>query len=97
MTVEQACDQAKIRLGMVAIGVDPAEKEDVPEDSITVSDLCDWYLEEAKAGRILSRRNRAIKSFSLAMDESRIKTHIKPLLGNRLVSSLRILDVEGMQ
>lgn len=31
------------------------------------------------------------------MDESRIKTHIKPLLGNRLVSSLRILDVEGMQ
>jgi integrase len=97
MTVEQARDQAKIKLGMVASGVDPAEQEDVPEVSITVSDLCDWYLEEAKAGRILGRRNRAIKASSLAMDESRIKTHIKPLLGTRLVSSLRILDVEGMQ
>jgi integrase len=97
ITVEQARDQAKIKLGMVASGVDPAEQEDVPEDSMTVSDLCDWYLKEAKAGLILGRRNRAIKASSLAMDESRIKTHIKPLLGNRLVSSLRILDVEGMQ
>ncbi|MGL4236251.1 tyrosine-type recombinase/integrase [Tabrizicola sp.] len=97
ITVEQARDQAKIKLGMVAGGVDPAQQEDVPEDNITVSELCDWYLEEAKAGRILGRRNRAIKASSLAMDESRIKTHIKPLLGNRLVSSLRIVDVEGMQ
>jgi integrase len=97
MTVEQARDQAKIKLGMVASGVDPVEQDDVPEDSISVSDLCDWYLEEAKAGRILGRRNRAIKASSLAMDESRIKTHIKPLLGHRLVNSLRIVDVEGMQ
>jgi integrase len=31
------------------------------------------------------------------MDRSRIKTHIKPLLGKRLVGSLRIVDIEGMQ
>jgi integrase len=31
------------------------------------------------------------------MDESRIKNHIKPLLGNRIASSIRISDVEGMQ
>ena len=82
---------------MVASGVDPAEQEDVPDDSVTFAELCDWYLEEAKAGRILGRRNRAIKASSLAMDESRIRTHIKPLLGHRLVNSLRIVDVEGMQ
>jgi hypothetical protein len=31
------------------------------------------------------------------MDRSRIETHIKPLLGSRLVSGLSLHDVEGMQ
>ncbi len=47
---------------------------------MTVAALCDRYLEEAKAGLILGRRNRPIKASTLAMDKSRIETHIKPLL-----------------
>ncbi len=31
------------------------------------------------------------------MDRSRIETHIKPLLGARLVSGLQFRDIEGMQ
>lgn len=31
------------------------------------------------------------------MDRSRIDTHIKPLLGSRLVSGLTLRDIEGMQ
>jgi len=31
------------------------------------------------------------------MDRSRIETHIKPLLGPRLVSNLTLRDVEAMQ
>jgi integrase len=62
-----------------------------------VSALCDWYLEEAKAGRILGRRNRPIKASTLAMDKSRIETHIKPLLGKALVHTLKIADIERMQ
>jgi len=31
------------------------------------------------------------------MDKSRIETHIKPLLGDRFVRTLKVVDIEGMQ
>jgi len=40
---------------------------------------------------------RHIKTSSLEMDESRIRTHIKPLLGTRPARSLTVSDVETMQ
>jgi integrase len=97
MTVEEARELAKVKLGRVADGIDPAEEPEAGKDDITVEALCDWYLTEADAGRILGRKNRPIKASTLAMDRSRISTHIKPLLGKRLVGSLRIVDIEGMQ
>jgi integrase len=97
MTVENARDEAKIKLGAVAAGEDPADADDDPHHQVTVSDLCDWYLTEAEAGRILGRRNRPIKKSTLAMDKSRIETHIKPLLGKRLAHTLKVADIEGMQ
>ncbi|WP_342640472.1 tyrosine-type recombinase/integrase [Rhodoligotrophos ferricapiens] len=97
MTVENARDEAKIKLGAVAAGEDPADTDDDPHHQVTVSDLCDWYLTEARAGRILGRRNRPIKKSTLAMDKSRIETHIKPLLGKRLAHTLKVADIEGMQ
>lgn len=97
MTVEKARDEAKIKLGAVAAGEDPAEIDDDSHKRVTVSDLCDWYLTEAEAGRILGRRNRPIKKSTLAMDKSRIETHIKPLLGKRLAHTLKVADIEGMQ
>jgi hypothetical protein len=62
-----------------------------------VTESCDWYLAEARAGRILGRWNRPIKASTLAMDESRIETHIKPLVGRTLVRALKIADIERMQ
>jgi integrase len=97
LTVEQARDQARIKLGVVASGADPAEESSRSREAITVAEVCDWYLTEAKAGRILGRRNRPIKASTLAMDESRIETHIKPLLGRRQVRALKLADIEGMQ
>jgi hypothetical protein len=64
---------------------------------MTVSEVCDWYLEQAEARRILGRNRRPIKASTLHMDRSRIETHIKPLLGWRLVSGLTLHDIEGMQ
>lgn len=48
-------------------------------------------------GRVLERRNRPIKAFTLMSDRSRIETHIKPLLGRRQVRALKLVDIEGMQ
>ncbi|MGI8841056.1 MAG: integrase arm-type DNA-binding domain-containing protein [Caulobacteraceae bacterium] len=96
LTVEQARDKAKIKLGAVADGGDPAE-EAGPRETITVAEICDWYLAEAEAGRILGRRNRPIKPSTMAMDRSRIETHIKPLLGRRQVRALKLADIAGMQ
>lgn len=97
LTVEQARDLAKIKLGTVAAGQDPAEEKRRARNDATVAELCDWYLVEARAGRLIGRKSRPIKSSSLAMDESRIKTHIRPLLGNRIARRLTIADVEAMQ
>jgi integrase len=97
LTVEQARDKAKIMLGAVANGQDPAEADEGPGEAITVAEVCDWYLTEADAGRILGRRGRPIKPSTLAMDRSRIKTHIKPLLGRRQVRALKAADIAGMQ
>lgn len=97
MTVNQARDQAKIKLGAVAAGQDPAQQNDDASSRVTVAELCDWYLKEAEAGRILGRRNRPIKASTLTMDRSRIETHIKPLLGKRPAHTLKVVDIEGMQ
>ncbi|ALR19724.1 MULTISPECIES: site-specific integrase [Sphingobium] len=96
-TVDQARDLAKIKLGAVAAGEDPAEEARRTRNEMNVDELCDWYLTEARAGRILGRKNRPIKASSLDMDESRIRTHIKPLLGKRIARHLTIADVEAMQ
>lgn len=97
ITTEQARDLAKIKLGEVAGGQDPAEIIHQARSGMTVAQICDWYLIEARAGNILGRKNRPIKASSLAMDESRINTHIKPILGNRMARRLTIADVEQMQ
>jgi integrase len=97
MTVEQARDLAKVKLGKVAAGEDPADEVRQARKGMTVAEMCDWYLTEARAGNILGRKNRPIKASSLDMDESRIRTHIKPLLGKRVVRHLTIADVEQMQ
>ena len=97
LTPEQARRLAKERLGAVAKGEDPAEERKTLRAGLKVSEVCDWFLENARSGRILGRRRRPIASKTLDMDESRIDRHIKPLLGTRAVQNLTLWDIEGMQ
>ena len=97
LTPENARDLAREKLAGVAKGEDPSAERHAVRAGMSVSDVCDWYLEEAEAGRILGRNRRPIKASTLKMDRSRIETHIKPLLGARLVSGLTLRDIEGMQ
>ncbi len=97
LTVEQARDHAKLKLAAVIGGQDSADEVRQARKGMTVAEMCDWYLTEAHAGNILGRKNLPIKKSSLDMDLSRIRTHIKPLLGKRVVKHLTIADVEQMQ
>jgi integrase len=97
LTPEVARDLARKRLTEVAEGEDPSADRHAARDGMTVSQVCDWYIEEAEAGRILGRKRRPIKASTLHMDCSRIETHIKPLLGSRMVSGLSLHDIERMQ
>jgi hypothetical protein len=97
LTPESARDLAREKLAAVAKGEDPSADRHAVRAGMSVSEVCDWYLQEAEAGRILGRNRRPIKASTLKMDRSRIETHIKPLLGARLVSGLTLRDIEGMQ
>ena len=97
ITVEQARDEARVRLGEIAKGLDPATVKASDQNSPTVGAICDWYLEEAGAGRLLGRKRQPIKASTLYMDRSRVETHIRPLIGRRKVAALVLSDIEQMQ
>jgi site-specific recombinase XerD len=93
-TPDAARDEAKRLLGRVADGEDPAALKRSKRASETVSDLCDSYLADVEAGRLLTRRGGTKKPSTIATDRSRIEAHIRPLLGKLKVPSVTREDVE---
>lgn len=78
-------------------GEDPAEQRKAVRRAPTVADVCDWYLEQAEAGRLLGRKRRPVAATTLALDRSRIETHVKPLIGARIAQGLSLADLESFQ
>ena len=85
LTPEQARAVAKKVLGEVATGADPAHERQLRRQQITVSQLCDRYLQEACATK---------KQSTLDTDRGRIERHIKPLLGRKRVPDVTRADVK---
>jgi integrase len=94
-TPESARDEAQRLLVGVANRADPAAEKRTARNAQTVSELCDLYLDEAEAGRLMTRLRRAKKASTLATDRGRIERHIKPLLGRRAVASVTRDDIEA--
>lgn len=88
LTPEEARQLAREKLAEASKGADPSAERQQIRRSITMTELCDLYLEEAEG---------KIKASTLAMDKSRIERHVKPLIGNRTVVSLTPVDVSRMQ
>jgi integrase len=93
-TPNMARAAARRLLVEVANGADPARQKQDERKAATVADLCDDYLEAAKAGRVLTRHRAAKKASTLATDASRISRYIRPLLGHLKVASVTRLDIE---
>src|SRR4029077_7177762 len=95
-TPETARVEARKLLGEAADGADPAADKQSQRQASTVAELCDAYLTDAKAGRLLTRSKAAKKASTLAIDHGRIERHIKPLLGRRSVTAVTNEDVETL-
>jgi Phage integrase, N-terminal SAM-like domain len=86
LPVEEARVLVRDRLTAASKGADPSADRHAVRKAMTV-ELCDLYLKSAE---------RRIKASTLAMDRSRIETHVKPLIGRLTVRSLTAADIERM-
>lgn len=94
-TPEMAREEARRLLGEVAKGADPAATKQSKRKATTVSELCDLYLSDAQAGRLLTRLQAPKKASTLTTDRGRIIRHIKPVLGRLTVGAVTREDVDG--
>jgi integrase len=92
-TPETARKEARILLGQISQGENPAEQKQLDTKAITVKELCTRYLADCHAGLVPGKGGRPKKPSTLATDESRIKRHILPLMGNRRVRDLTQADI----
>ncbi|MCK8788132.1 site-specific integrase [Roseomonas sp. NAR14] len=88
LTPEEARRQARDKLTDAAKGADPSAERHAKRGAMTVTELCDLYLQDAA---------ERVKASTLAMDRSRIETHVKPLIGRLTVPSLTAEDVAKLQ
>jgi integrase len=94
LTPDEARIKAKAILGTVLDGTDPAAEKRAARNAKTVAELCDLYIADAGAGRLLTRRKVVKKPSTLATDRGRIERHIKPQLGRTGVAAITREDVE---
>lgn len=84
-------DQARRKAGelnvLVLSGEDPASKKQADRKAMTVSELCDLYLEEGIAGK---------KAQTVEMDRIRIDTHVRPLIGFLKVRDVTRRDMQKL-
>jgi len=92
-TPETARQEAKVQLGRVAQGDNPAEERQLDHKAITVKELCDLYFADLKAGLILGKGGRPKKASTIVTDTGRIYRHIIPLIGTRKVKDLTKADI----
>lgn len=84
-TLEQARAEARKILGRAANGEDPAKEKQDEKKQITVSQLCEQYLEHGIGTK---------KPSTIATDRGRIERHIKPLLGRKKVPTVTRADIK---
>lgn len=95
-TPETARREARRILREVVAGADPMADKLAERGAITVTELCQQYMVDSEAGRLLTRRQAAKTKSTLISDRGRIARHIIPLLGRRSVASVTKDDVDAL-
>lgn len=98
VTCEQARKLALNDLAAVARGEDPAAERDRRKLDLTVAELCTSWVEAGCPRARPDRRSGAfLKVATIKTYTSAIERHIKPLLGDRKLGTLRPADIERFQ
>jgi len=95
MTCEAARREAQVYISTARVGDDRREEIQIAEEriaDITVATAIEIWTEEAAARNRRSGKKR--KPANILNDVNRLKAHIVPLLGKRLLSSLAKPDIE---
>lgn len=94
ITAEQARKLAIETLGGIVLQKgDPLLDRKTRRASMTVSELCDRYVEAVEKGLIVVRTGQPKRASTLEIDRGRIARHIKPLIGKKLVVDLDRADL----
>ncbi|MGD9657099.1 MAG: tyrosine-type recombinase/integrase [Methylocystis sp.] len=88
VTPDEARKTARRLLAAVDAGEDPQAKRQEEKQALTVEEVCDLYLEAARAGLVVTNKKRVKAGSTLGVDEGRIARHIVPLLGKRVANEL---------
>ncbi|RYC29712.1 DUF4102 domain-containing protein [Lichenibacterium minor] len=96
ITPDQARVEAKKLQGRIAIGEDPAEAKQERRKAATVAELCDAYMADSGAGRLLIKGGRSKKASTIAIDRTRFERHIKPLIGGMKVRAVTREDCDRL-
>ncbi|ALA17808.1 MULTISPECIES: site-specific integrase [unclassified Chelatococcus] len=95
-TPETARREAKVQLGRVAQGENPAEERELDRKALTMKQLCEQYVADMQAGLILGKGGRPKKASTVEVDTGRIRRHIIPLVGNRRVQDITKADMNNL-
>ncbi|TIX93241.1 site-specific integrase [Rhizobium sp. P44RR-XXIV] len=94
LTAEQARKLAKVKLGNVVTGADPAAELQAKRRELTMSALVDLYEKEGCVIQRGKRQGEAMKPRTKAYTLGRLRHHLVPLLGNRKAPDINAGDVE---
>ena len=95
-TVEQARQRAHDIIRAASEGRDPQREKSDGRNAITVSELCDNYLEAAQTNLVTTRFRRPKRDATLKIDKGRVARHIKPLIGSLRARDVARGDVQRM-
>ncbi|MEO8242231.1 MAG: integrase family protein [bacterium] len=93
LTCDEARKAAKTLLAKVTLRSDPAAQRKADREEPTVEEFCGAYLLAVESGALQTRRGKSKASITLAVDRGRIRNHILPILGKKLVRDLTRSDV----
>lgn len=95
-TPDTARKEAKVQLGKIAQGENPAEARKAGRNAMTVSELAKRYMEAMDAGLIMGKGGRPKRPSTIYVNKGQLRGHIIPLIGQRRVQELTKADVTKM-